>query len=82
MKLEFTKNEDGEIFVKIGLKEFSNEDYIRMIKEIKSAKKIEANFGDNISKDEQDSVLLMLKSINNIKTTGDNAKEKVEKKQF
>lgn len=80
MKLEFTKNEDGEIFVKIGLKEFSNEDYIRMIKEIKSGKKIEANFGDNISKDEQDSVLLMLKSINNIKTTGDNAKEKVEKK--
>lgn len=69
MKLKFTKDKDGEISVKIGEKDFSTADYINMIKEIKSKKEIEAEYGDDISEDEIDSVKSMLKDINNIKET-------------
>jgi len=66
MKLKFQKNEKNEIFVKIGEKDFSTDDYIKMIKDVRNHKKIEADFEGSISGDEQDSVLSMLNEINNI----------------
>ena len=75
MKLKFTKNKDGEISVKIGEKDFSIEDYIEMIKELKDENSIEAEFGGNISVEEQNSVKSMLQEINNIKETNTNGNE-------
>ena len=77
MKLKFIKNEDGVISVKIGKEDFSTGDYIEMIKEIKNEKKIEVEFEENISEDEQDSVKLMIKDINNIGKADFNEKEEV-----
>jgi len=78
MKLKFIKNEAGEVSVKIEEKDFCAKDYIKMIKEIKEGKKIEVDFEGKISKDEQDSVRLMIKKINNIKETNDNGNEEID----
>lgn len=66
MKLKFEKNEIGEIFVRIGEKDFSTADYIKMIEEVKDKKKITAEFGENISEEDQNSVNSMLIEINSI----------------
>ena len=66
MKLRFEKNKDGEIIVKVDEKTFSTKDYIEMIKEIKNEKKIDADFGSDITEEEEISVKSMLESINNI----------------
>ncbi|MBT4516998.1 MAG: hypothetical protein HOC78_03805 [Candidatus Komeilibacteria bacterium] len=66
MKLRFEKNKDGEIIVKVDEKTFSTKDYIEMIKEIKNEKKIDAEFGSDITEEEEISVKSMLESINNI----------------
>ena len=70
MKLKFEKNENEEIFVKINGEDFFTKDYIEMIKEVKKEKKIEAEFGENITEEEQKSVESMLKDINDIKELG------------
>lgn len=76
MKLKFEKSENGVISVKIGDNDFVTKDYIKMIKDIKNGEKIEAEFGDNISKEERDSVSSMFKDINSIKeTSADENKE-------
>ncbi len=67
MKLKFKKNENKEILVKINGKDFSTKDYIEMIKEINNEKKIEVEFGKNVTEEEQESVLSMFNDINNIK---------------
>ena len=67
MKLKFEKNKDGIISVKVGDRNFATKDYIQMIKDIKSEEKIEAEFGDDITQEEQDSVNSMLEEINKIK---------------
>ena len=74
MKLKFGKKPSGDIFVKVGEKNFSTKDYIRMVKEIKKGKKIGKEFGKNITREEQKSVESMLEEINSIRkqALGDN----------
>lgn len=69
MKLKFEKTKDGAISVKIGDRSFTTKDYIQMIKDIKNEEKMEAEFGDGITQEEQNSVNSMLDEVNNIKET-------------
>ena len=67
MKIKFNQNKDGKIVVEIDNKAFVTKDYLQMIKEIKSNNKIEAEFTETISQDEQKIVNQMIEKINKIK---------------
>jgi hypothetical protein len=82
MKLHFDKKEDGEIYAQVEGKDFSTKDYIQMIKEVKSEKKIEASFGKQITQDEQDSVKEMLVEINQINKEDTVSGDEAEKDDF
>lgn len=72
MKLKFEKSEEGEISVKIEDRNFVTKDYIQMIKDIKSDEKMEAEFSEEITQEEQNSVNSMLDEINKIKEVATN----------
>lgn len=70
MKLTFIKNSAGEIVVKVKGENFVTRDYIEMVKQVKANKPIEAEFDKEITKEEKDSVNLMLGEINKIGEAG------------
>ena len=75
MKLHFSKDSDGHVLVHIGDRPFVTKDYIEMIHEVKNKQKIEAEFTEDISDDEKESVNAMLKEINQIGKTSTTAKK-------
>lgn len=76
MKLKFTKNSEGEIFVKVEEKDFSTEDYITMIKELKKGELLEVEFEGDISEEEKGHVNSMVKEINDIENASTVEEEK------
>lgn len=67
MKLKFSKNESGEVFLLVDGKPFSTEHYLEMVRNIKDKTKIELDdFGDNIAQEEKDSINKMIADINKI----------------
>lgn len=72
MKLKFDKNTEGEISVQINGKSMGSEDYITLIKEVKSETKIEADFGGDVTLEERGSIDAMLKKINKINSDSAN----------
>ncbi|MEY4440458.1 MAG: hypothetical protein RLY49_84 [Candidatus Parcubacteria bacterium] len=71
MKLKFLKKENDEIYIMIGEKEFSSNDYVDMIKEIYSNEKVEVEFSSDITSEEQESVNFMIAEINKINVKSD-----------
>lgn len=67
MKLKFEKNKKRETFVKVDGKDFSTKDYIEMIKKIKNKEKIEVEFEEDITTEEQGNIESMINEINSIK---------------
>jgi hypothetical protein len=68
MKLIFKKNEIGEISVKHNTKDFSSQDYIKMIKHINDDEKIQIDYEGDISDQEKTSINLMIFGLNNVKS--------------
>ncbi|MCK5332454.1 hypothetical protein KAJ41_01155 [Candidatus Parcubacteria bacterium] len=69
MKIKFTKKESGEISATIKGDDFSPEDYITMIKELKKGEGLEVEFEGDISKEEQGHINSMIEAINDIEKT-------------
>lgn len=78
MKLHFDRKGGGEVVVQVDGKDFTTVDYIKMIKEVKKDGKIEADFSEQISQDEKDSVGAMLKEINRINQKQEEAEPNIE----
>lgn len=66
MKLKFDKNEAGEILMTADGDSFASQDYIEMIKHLHVGTKVEVEFGENITEEEQNSINGMVKAINAI----------------
>ena len=66
MKLKFDKNEAKETVVTAGGKSFTSQNYIEMIKQLHAGTKVEVEFGENITEEEQSSINKMVKTINAI----------------
>jgi hypothetical protein len=72
MKLKFTRTEKGEISLTIDKKVFDTHDYLEIVKELKTNKKLELDkFDEKISPEEQASIESMVDEINSIKFDND-----------
>jgi len=68
MKLKFEKNKIEEITVTIDGNNFVSQNYIEMIKQLYLGTKMQFEFGEDITQEEQNSVIKMVGMINNIDT--------------
>ncbi|MBW3020883.1 hypothetical protein KY334_06310 [Candidatus Woesearchaeota archaeon] len=70
MKLNFKKEENGEINIAVEGTEFSTADYIEIIKNLKDGNRIEVDFEGDVSEEEKDSINSMIEEINKITEEG------------
>lgn len=78
MKLKFDKNPKGETIVTADGCNFVSQNYIDMIKKIYAGIPIKVEFGEKITKDEQDSINIMIKALNEIGTLDDDTTQEYE----
>lgn len=71
MKIKFEKNSKDEVVVTADGHNFASQNYIDMVKEIHAGKKLEVEFGKNVTPEEKNSINEMVKVLNSIDTKKD-----------